>query len=47
MAAGDPQRIWFQAMVETLHSKWQREMPVEAIIGLRDDLDGMLLLAPT
>ena len=42
MAAGDPQRIWFEEMVDTLRSKWHRDMPFEAMIRLRDDLDGML-----
>jgi hypothetical protein len=42
MAAGDPQRVWFQEMVDTLRSKWHRDMSFEAIIRLRDELDGML-----
>jgi hypothetical protein len=28
--------------VDSLRSKWYRDMPFEAIIRLRDDLDGML-----
>jgi hypothetical protein len=42
MAAGDPQRVWFQEMVDTLRSKWHRDMSFEAIIRLRDELDRML-----
>jgi hypothetical protein len=29
-------------MVDSLRSTWYRDMPFEAIIRLRDDLDGML-----
>jgi len=39
MASGDPQRVWFEEMVEALRSRWHREMPFEAMIRLRDDLD--------
>jgi hypothetical protein len=42
MASGDPQRVWFEEMVDTLRSEWRRDMPLEAMIRLRDDLDGML-----
>ncbi len=42
MAAGDAQRVWFEEMVDTLRSKWQRELPFEDLIRLRDELDEML-----
>jgi hypothetical protein len=42
MASGDPQRVWFEEMVETLRSRWHREMPFNTMIRLRDDLDEML-----
>jgi hypothetical protein len=42
MAAGEAQRLWFQEMVDTLRSKWQRELPFEELICLRDELDEML-----
>jgi hypothetical protein len=42
MAAGDPQRIWFEEMIDALRSKWHRDMPFEDMIRLRDDLDRML-----
>ena len=29
-------------MIEVLRSRWRREMPLEAMIRLRDDLDEML-----
>jgi hypothetical protein len=35
MAAGDAQRVWFEEMVDTLRSKWHREMPLEELIRLR------------
>jgi hypothetical protein len=41
MASGDPQRAWFQEMVEALRSRWRREMPFEALILLRHDLAEM------
>jgi hypothetical protein len=31
-----------EEMVDTLRSTWHRDMPFEAIIRLRDDLNGML-----
>ncbi|HEX4750020.1 MAG TPA: hypothetical protein VH302_10805 [Bryobacteraceae bacterium] len=42
MASGDPQRVWFEEMVDALRSKWRPDMSGEAMIRLRDDLDGML-----
>lgn len=42
MAAGDAQRVWFEEMVDTLRSKWQRELPFQELIRLRDELDEML-----
>jgi hypothetical protein len=33
-----PQRVWFEEMVDTLRSKWRLDMPVEAMIRLRDAL---------
>ena len=42
MAAGDAQRVWFEEMVDTLRSKWHREMSFEELIRLRDELDNML-----
>ena len=42
MAAGDAQRVWFREMVERLRDQWHPEMPFEAIISLRDDLDTTL-----
>jgi hypothetical protein len=44
MAAGDAQRVWFEEMVDTLRSKWRREMPFEELIRLRGELDEMLQL---
>ena len=42
MAAGDPQRVWFQEMIERLRSQWRPDMSWDALIGLRDELDAML-----
>jgi hypothetical protein len=42
MAAGDSERVWFEELVEGLRDHWHPEMPFEAIILLRDDLDTML-----
>jgi len=42
MAAGDAQRVWFREMVERLRDEWRPDMPFEAIISLRDDLDEKL-----
>jgi hypothetical protein len=42
MAAGHVQRVWFEEMIDTLRSKWQRELPFEELIRLRDELDEML-----
>lgn len=42
MAPGDAQRVWFPQMIETLRSQWRAELPWEALVALRDELDGML-----
>ena len=42
MAAGDAQRVWFREMVERLRDQWHPEMPFDAMIPLRDDLDKTL-----
>jgi hypothetical protein len=42
MAAGDAQRVWFRKMVERLRDQWRPDMPFEAMISLRDDLDATL-----
>jgi hypothetical protein len=42
MAAGDAQRVWFPEMVERLRDQWHPDMPFEAIVSLRDDLDAIL-----
>jgi hypothetical protein len=42
MAAGDPQRVWFPEMVEHLRLRWRDDLPMEALLGLRDELDDML-----
>lgn len=42
MAAGDVQRIWFEEMIATLRSKWQRGLAFDELIRLRDELDEML-----
>jgi hypothetical protein len=30
--------VWFREMIERLRDQWQRDIPFEAIISLRDDL---------
>jgi hypothetical protein len=42
MAAGDAQRVWFREMVERLRDQWHPDMPFDAVISLRDDLDATL-----
>ena len=42
MPGSDAQRVWFPEMVERLRSRWRDRMSVEALIELRDELDGML-----
>jgi hypothetical protein len=42
VAAGDAQKVWFQEMVVGLRDRWQPDMPFEAMISLRDDLDTTL-----
>ena len=42
MASGDAQRTWFPEMIVQLRSEWHEGMSMPALIGLRDELDGML-----
>src|SRR5258708_37141199 len=42
MALGDAQRTWFPEMVARLRSEWHEGSSILALIGLRDELDGML-----
>jgi hypothetical protein len=42
MASGDAQRVWFPEMIEQLRAQWREGMPLDALAGLRDDLDAML-----
>lgn len=42
MVAGDAQKVWFREMVEWLRDQWHPDMPFEAMISLRDDLDTTL-----
>jgi hypothetical protein len=42
MAAGDPQRVWFPAMLASLRGGWNSQMSFPALIGLRNKLDAML-----
>ena len=42
MAAGDAQRVWFPEMVQHLGLRWRDELPMEALLWLRDELDDML-----
>jgi hypothetical protein len=42
MPLGDAQRIWFPEMVARLRSEWHEGLSMRALIGLRDELDGML-----
>jgi hypothetical protein len=39
---GDAQRVWFPEMIDLLSTQWHRDMSFDAIVRLRDDLDGML-----
>jgi hypothetical protein len=39
---GDAQRVWFPEMIDFLSTQWHRDMSFDAIVRLRDDLDGML-----
>jgi hypothetical protein len=42
VAAGDAHRIWFPEMVEHLRLRWRDDQSMEALLGLRDELDAML-----
>ena len=42
MAAGDAHRVWFPEMVEHLRLRWRDGLSMEALLGLRDELDDML-----
>jgi hypothetical protein len=42
MPSGNAQRTWFPEMIMRLRAEWQAGMSMPALIGLRDELDGML-----
>jgi hypothetical protein len=42
MAAGDAHRVWFPEMVQHLRLCWRDDLPMEALVRLRDELDDML-----
>ena len=42
MAAGDTHRVWFPEMVEHLRRYWRDDLSIEALLGLRDELDELL-----
>jgi hypothetical protein len=42
VAAGDAHRVWFPEMVEYLRLRWRDDLSMEALLGLRDELDDML-----
>ncbi len=42
MAAGDAHRVWFPEMVQHLRLSWRDDLPMEALVRLRDELDEML-----
>jgi hypothetical protein len=42
VAAGDAHRVWFPEMVEHLRRRWREDLSMEALLGLRDELDDML-----
>ena len=42
LPAGDAHRVWFPEMVATLRSAWDEAMPLPELVGLCDDLNGML-----
>jgi hypothetical protein len=42
VAAGDAHRVWFPEMVEYLRLRWRDDLSMEALLGLRDELDEML-----
>ena len=41
MAAGDAHRVWFPEMVEHLRLRWRDDLSIDALLGLRDELDDM------
>jgi hypothetical protein len=42
VAAGDAHRVWFPEMVEHLRLRWRDDLSMEALLGLRDELDDRL-----
>jgi hypothetical protein len=42
VAAGDAHRVWFPEMVEYLRLRWRDDLSLDALLGLRDELDDML-----
>ena len=42
MPAGDAHRVWFPEMVQHLRLRWRDDLPMEALLGLCDELDNML-----
>jgi hypothetical protein len=44
MPSGDAQRTWFPEMIVRVRAAWHEGMSIPALIGLRDELDGMLHL---
>jgi hypothetical protein len=42
VAAGDAHRVWFPEMVKHLRLRWRDDLSMEALLGLRDELDDML-----
>jgi hypothetical protein len=42
MPSGDAQRTWFPEMIVRLRAEWHAGMSMQALIGLRDELDGAL-----
>jgi hypothetical protein len=42
VAAGDAHRVWFPEMVEHLRLRWRDDLSMEALLGLRDELDDMV-----
>ena len=42
VAAGDAHRVWFPEMVEHLRLRWRDDLSMDALLGLRDELDDLL-----
>jgi hypothetical protein len=42
MPSGDAQRTWFPEMIGRLRAEWHQGMAIPSLIGLRDQLDGIL-----